>query len=488
MTLKNPLGQLTTNSVVYGVSLLLQRLVGLLLLPFFTSVLNTSDYGVLSIISILSVLLIGILNLGTNNSISILYFEEVETSLRSGVIWSAIFTLIINCLIIVSVLWIVTPYICNFIFESEHYNTLIRLAFLNLFITVVTEPFLLYLKMNNRANFFVLLNISIFCVVTSLSIWLILYQQVGVIGIIVSQCIGSSLLLILLFITVAKELTFFFEKRLMFLLVKIGFPSIIGSFATLLLVSTDRWFIKYFLGLDQLGIYSLGLSMGMVMSLIMGAFDTAWSPFFTSYINKREEAKKLFGKVFLYYVLFMGMITLLFFAFAKPLVIFLLSSPFLDAYLVIGLVAASQAIYGAYLILGAGLFLEKKLLYLSAFKWIAAFINIGFCLILTPKYGISGTAFSMLIGYVSLLPMCFYASNRELRVKYRWEKIFPFIFVLIIFCSALWYSSSFLPIHLVLVLGFLFAVSLFLFILFISLTLDEREFLFLNLKSVIQKN
>ena len=111
--------------------------------------------------------------------------------------------------------------------------------------------------------------------------------------------------------------------------------------------------------------------MGMVMALLVNAFDTAWPPFFTSYINKRKEAKKIFPKVFLYYTLFSSVVVVFFFLVAKPIVYALVAEPFHDAHIVVGLIAASQALYGASSILAAGIYFAKKLILLSIFKWVA---------------------------------------------------------------------------------------------------------------------
>ena len=56
--LKKAITRLAKGSMVYGIGGMLQRFVGLLLLPFFTSVLSTEDYGVVALISLVSVAMI----------------------------------------------------------------------------------------------------------------------------------------------------------------------------------------------------------------------------------------------------------------------------------------------------------------------------------------------------------------------------------------------------------------------------------------------
>ena len=67
---------LSTNSLVYGVGSTIQKFIGFFLLPFFTSVLSTADYGVFALISLIGVAMNGFLSLGTGNSMGLIYFRE----------------------------------------------------------------------------------------------------------------------------------------------------------------------------------------------------------------------------------------------------------------------------------------------------------------------------------------------------------------------------------------------------------------------------
>jgi O-antigen/teichoic acid export membrane protein len=62
------MGRLLKGSAVYGLGTILQRFMGLLLLPFFTKVISPEDYGIVALISLISIALGGLLTLGTENS------------------------------------------------------------------------------------------------------------------------------------------------------------------------------------------------------------------------------------------------------------------------------------------------------------------------------------------------------------------------------------------------------------------------------------
>ncbi len=50
-------------------------------------------------------------------------------------------------------------------------------------------------------------------------------------------------------------------------------------------------------GLAQVGIYSVGWNIGLVISLIVTAFQSAWIPYFMSFAGKPAEARITFGRV-----------------------------------------------------------------------------------------------------------------------------------------------------------------------------------------------
>ena len=66
--LKIPMERLLKGSAVYGLGTILQRFMGLLLLPFFIRVISPEDYGIVALISLISIALGGLLTLGTENS------------------------------------------------------------------------------------------------------------------------------------------------------------------------------------------------------------------------------------------------------------------------------------------------------------------------------------------------------------------------------------------------------------------------------------
>jgi O-antigen/teichoic acid export membrane protein len=431
----SPFTRLAKSSLVYGLGSILQRFSTLLLLPLFTRELSTSDYGVLSLISVVTVALLGLLNLGTANSISLLYFSEAPGKSRDAIIWTATCFLALNCALLLGLSYGLLSAAEVLLPDVAKYMPLIALALLGQSLAVIADPMLSYLRMNNRPVQYISITVSAFLLTTILSAWLVLHEGEGVLGVLIAQSVGQGALLLLSLGIIGAHLNFRINWTIVPPLVSIGFPSVIGSFATLVLSFSDRWIIEWRLGLEELGVYSIGVSFGMLMAIIVGAFDTAWPPFFASYINRREEAVKLFPRIFSYYVFGAGLMCLAFFVFARPAVILFTSTPFHSAYAVVGLVALTQALYGASSILSVGLYYAKRLGALSTIKWVVALINIGLSILFVPVLGIVGAAASLFVSYLLLLLLAYTYAQTEFHVPYEWRRVLWYLFFILFFIA-----------------------------------------------------
>jgi O-antigen/teichoic acid export membrane protein len=267
-------------------------------------------------------------------------------------------------------------------------------------------------------------------------------------------------------------------------LVRIGFPSIFGLFAFLLIDYADRHMIERMVSLDALGVYLVGYSFGMVMAIAAGAFATAWPPFFMSYLNKRDEARTIFARVLTYYLIGFGGLIVLFFFMAKPVVLLMTAPAFHDAYLVVGLVATSHMLKGCYLIVLPGIYFAEKLRKQSAVEWVAAIANIGLNFWLIPIYGIIGAALATFVSYLILPVLAWTVARHYLAVDYEWNRV-ALVSVAVLIASSLlyWLSSSLDAVLLSTVVSTAVLLVFFSVAYWLLLTASEREQMWREIRS-----
>lgn len=436
--------KLAKGTFIYGFGGMLQRLMSLLLLPFFTQVLTPADYGVVTLISVLGLAMSGILTLGTGNSMSVLFFREKNISKRATIVWSNVTLMLVNGLWWYVVIYFTSPTLSKLIFQTEGYADLIRLSFLGSVFVAIAQPWLLYLRMIEKAKNFVVFTLISSLMTISLSIFLVLVLRIGVTGVILASTLSQGIILLIYWIFIGRSMKFEIDINLFKPLVRIGLPSIFGVFAYMIIDVADRQMIERFLGLDALGVYSVGYSFGMVMNMAVGAFASSWSPFFMSFINKQTETRFLFGRVLSYYLIGFGGLTVLFFAVAKPLVLVMTAPNFHDAYLIIGLVSAAYMLKGCYLITLPGIYFAEKLYKQSMLAILAAVLNIILNFFLIPAHGIVGAAVATLATYLCLPVLGWLVSRHHLAVDYEWSRIVRTVTSVLIASSLLhWLSDNF---------------------------------------------
>ena len=414
----------------------------LLLLPFFTRVLTPEDYGVVALISLLSVAMSGLLSLGTGNSMGLLYYQEKDISKRPVIIWTNLLLMVINGLFWYAIMLYFAPALSKLMFQADRHADLIRLSLLGNVLATVTDPWLAYLRMEERAKKYVMLSLISSLITILFSIYFVLLLRQGLWGMVLAGVIAQALMFLVVAFTVGRHLSLGVDTRLFLPLVRIGFPSIFGLFAFLLIDYADRQMIQRLVSLSALGIYSVGYSFGMVIMIAVNAFATAWPPFFMSYVNKRDKARQIFATILTYYVIGFGAMSVLFFSVAEP-VTFLMTAPdFHDAWSVVGLVAASYALKGCYLIILPGVYFANKLYLQSAIEWIGACTNVALSLLLIPMYGIVGAALATFSSYLSLSVLAWLVSRHYLAVDYQWSRLGRSALVVLAACALLFANSA----------------------------------------------
>jgi O-antigen/teichoic acid export membrane protein len=204
--------------------------------------------------------------------------------------------------------------------------------------------------------------------------------------------------------------------------------------------------LQWLAGVHELGVYAVGFNLGLVLSLFVSAFQTAWLPYFMSYAEKPEEAATLFGRVMTYYAFGFGALTLIFFISAKPLVMLMTQPPYFEAYKVVGFSATAQFLFGAFYILLPSIYFAGHVRYLGLIQAPAALVSVGLNLLLIWVFGFAGAAPALALG-ASALVLLTYAWNRVHRreylvVKYEWRRLGLFLVVFLAYAMiAMWHRS-----------------------------------------------
>ena len=243
---------------------------------------------------------------------SILYFEEENSSKKDKLIWTNFIQLFLGNILLLIIVTFFSKKLSTLIFGSMIYYELIILSILGLSFNSLSDIFLNYLMLLRKSKKYLIYNILKSILFLLLALTFVIFLNKGLEGYIFSITISNLFFLILLLIFVGKKIKFGFDRNKNFTLIKVGFPSIFGLFAFILIDFSDRKIIELFLGLNELGVYTVAYSFGMAALLFTNAFSSTWAPFSNSFINKQSETKKMFPIVFNFYTSLIFVLSIIF--------------------------------------------------------------------------------------------------------------------------------------------------------------------------------
>ncbi|HDQ15469.1 MAG TPA: hypothetical protein ENN45_00240 [Bacteroidetes bacterium] len=431
--------KLGKNTIIYGVGNTLTRFIHLLLLPIFTAYLSPAEYGVLAILALLNFIAIPVFSLGLSAGMGPCYFEGDNETRKATTIWTAFLLILLSTLLLVALGYFFADWISLLAFQSIDHSWLVTLSLWGVSFQILSIPFSRRLQFEEKATLFIKITITSTLISIGLSVYMVVILKLGVYGMVVSQLIGHAIYMLLFMTTASYRMKFRFERTVCSELLKLGLP-LVPSFAFLFILQhSNRYILQWFKGLDEVGIYSIGFNFGMVMGVVVGAFQTAWYPFFMSFMERQREAIHLFGRITTLYIFGAGAFCLLFFIAAKPIVVIMTQPSFHEAYLLVGLSASAQFLVGLFSLLLPAVYFSKDIKYVSIVQGVAACCSIGINLILIPPLGMLGAGIALALGYLLMVILLqvwnLMKTHAYLQITYEWVRVLKFVPVFIVIAT-----------------------------------------------------
>ena len=430
LSIKNMLDKilrLGKETAVYGLSTVVGRLLNFLIVPFYANVLLPAENGIISNIYAYIAFAYVIFCYGMEPA-----YMRFVSSLELGD-KKQNFSVPFLSLLITSVLFALTIHL-NSIFlaallgidPSKHY--FIQYAGWILCLDALTVIPFASLRMEQKAKRFATLKIFNITLNLLLNLGLILGLGMHAEGVFLANLLASGLTFLAMIGMVIRRLTFRLPTGLYTEILKFGLPYIPAGLAGIAMQVIDRPIVKALTNDATLGIYQLNYRLGIFMMLIVGMFDYAWRPFFLTHARD-ADAKRLFAKVFTYFIIGAMFIFLAISLFIEDIVRmkFFGRQFFPPIYWqgveIVPWVLLAYVFTGAYVVFVVGVYLEKKTKYLPFVSGAGALLNVGANFYLIPKIGILGAAISTLLSYIVMAVGMYFASQRFYRVTYEWNKV-----------------------------------------------------------------
>lgn len=193
----------------------------------------------------------------------------------------------------------------------------------------------------------------------------------------------------------------YFRKTAVF-----AFPLIGYELASVVLDSGDRLLVQHYMGSEPLGYYSAAYNVSTyVEEALMVPINLALFPIYMKlWVEKGQQQTQAFLSRSLngFLALAVGVICVVLLT-SRDVIVVLASSKFQDAYKLLPVLVIGLLIYAIHIFLNAALLIYKKTATMTKLVVYACVVNILLNVVLIPRMGLQGAALATLISYLFLV-------------------------------------------------------------------------------------
>lgn len=431
--MRDKIKSLSKDTLIYGTSTVIQRFLAFILVPLYTNQFPPSEYGIISNLFAYIAILNVFFSIGFESG----YFKfasSLEIGSKKENFSLPFFSVFINSLILSSIIFFL-PYTIAPVFQLDAAHApLLRYASLILFFdAVVLIPFA-YLRLHRRAKQFGLLKVISITINIGLNIILIFVLKWGTEAVFISNAVASGVTFLIFIPLILKNVSFTFNKELYKEMLRFSLPIIPAGIGASFVQVIDRPILTYLTDDTTVGIYQANYRLGILMMLFVSIYEFAWRPFFLQ-TAKEANAKQIFSKIMTLFIFAMCVI-FLFLSFYLENIIkipmpfrgYLIGKSYWSGIGIVPIVLAGYLMYGIYVNLMAGIYIEKKTKYLPLITGIGAAVNVAVNFALIPKFGMTGAAYATLVSYFAMMVGIYITSSKFYKIDYEFSKIYLIAF------------------------------------------------------------
>lgn len=422
--------ELFKNTFLFAISNFASKLLVFLMIPLYTSVLSTEDYGLVDIISTTVLLLLPIFTLTIAEGVLRYCLTRKEYANDYLTIGLKITSL--GCLFVLTTAF---PVVCFLHLNTYYY--FIPIIFLTQSYSRLFGRFARGIdKVRNVAVAGVL---ETFTIVTCNLLFLLVFK-LGVLGYLLSMVAGYSVSCLYLFFScrVSRYISLNSNNKDQVIeLCKYSTPLIPNQLCWWLIDSFSKYILIFYIGYAGVGIYTAAFKFPTVLNVIASFFIDAW---LLSVVKEYEkpDSKDYIRKVYGYFSFLMMATALLITCLSKEIALVFLKGEFYSGYIYIPLMCLTAAVGGIFSFF-ATIFSSEKKTYLNLIPTtIGAVVVILLSYLLVPRIDVMGVVIATLVGYLIIWAFCYVLTDRIVHWQLRWYMIaFELILTLIAIVCAM---------------------------------------------------
>ena len=369
------------------------KIVTFLMVPLYTAILSTSDYGTVDLLQSTAQLLIPILLLSIQDAT--LRFSMDSEYEKRDVLSTTFRVIIIGTIVLLGGL--IGVRLLGMFQISTIYLLFLFLAFE---LGAINNCLNLYLKAKNQASTIALSGIICTVVTCSSNVILLVVFKFGITGYMISNTIGLLLQVLYQFSVgkVYKDLRLSNFRNLSAPMIKYSSPLIANSIAWWVNNASDRYILTWFCGVATNGVYAVSYKIPTILTTFQNIFYNAWSISAISEFDK-DDKDGFIGNNYSFYSFISMIVCAGLLLINIPMAKILYSKDFFQAWKCVPFLLVGTVFNGIAQFEGSLFAAVRKTKSVATTTVLGAVVNIIMNLLFIPKWGAVGAAFATMMGY-----------------------------------------------------------------------------------------
>lgn len=426
------------NLFIYLVPSLVSAVIPIITLPIFTRILTVEDYGIYALGIVYGTFVSGIANFGLTIGYERNFFENKESKEKQGSLLFSVLSFVVITFVFLGLLtYSLQTNISSWLIGDRKWGNIIFLSYCAVGISSLKMYYLTYFKNTNNAKQFSIYSIDEAILNVIFSFVLIYYFDSGIIGLVLGQLFGSSIVFFILTIKFLRLLSFRPNLNVLKSCLNISLPLTPRIFFGVIGNQFDKYMINLLGSVGGVGVYNLGQKISYVVFNFMTAIQNVNSPHvYDLMFKKGEEGGQEIGKYLtlpLYISAFIGLsVSLL-----SEEILFILTPPSYHG--AVDIITVLSLLYVTYFFgKQPQLIYAKKTAITSYLTIFSIVLNILINIPFINLWGAEGAAYGTLLAGVLSSLATFYYSQKYFNIVWEYEKIayiflslFVFAFIVI---------------------------------------------------------
>jgi len=404
--------RLASNSLLIFVGNLGSKLIGFVMLPFYTRWLSVADYGITDVITIYATLLLSVLTFCIAEAVFI--FPKGEDKRKqseyfsSGLVFSFVMLLIVAIFL----------YLSDFFFKISSYLGGIGEYVWSVYWMIVASLALQYLTQFSRSidkiKVYAISGIILTACTAILAFTLI--PEYGVRGFIAAQIL--SLIITALYVLIySKAYSFFTLKNVNFdvcrEMLRYSMPLIPNGVMWWLVAALNRPIIESNYGMEAVGIFSVANKFPSLVAIIFSVFFYAWQASVMEEF-KKEGYREFYNRVLRLIFLLLTLLSCGLAIFSELLISIVADEKYIEAWKLIPILSVAVLFSSLAGFCGANFSAAKESKYYFYSSLWGALASVVLSFTLISMFNLYGAALAVVLSH---------AVTAALRIKYSWQYV-----------------------------------------------------------------